>query len=34
MDESGYVIGVKQASKVIILANKKETFAKQNSKRE
>jgi hypothetical protein len=34
MDESGCAIGVEQASKVIIPANEKETFAKQDSKRE
>jgi hypothetical protein len=34
MDESGCAIGVEQAFKVIILVNKKETFTKQDNKRE
>lgn len=34
MDESGCGIGVEHASKIIIPANKKETFAKQDGKRE
>jgi hypothetical protein len=34
MDESGCAIGIEQASKVIIPANEKETFTKQDSKRE
>jgi hypothetical protein len=33
MDESGCAISVKQASKIIIFADKKETFAKQDGKR-
>jgi hypothetical protein len=34
MDKSGYAIGLEQVSHIIIPANEKETFAKQDSKRE